>query len=224
MSEANWCLKPFVLERQVNVFYGLSPVGKSYFALALSAALMTGDQRVVGITPSTSEIPLMLDWMSSAEAEAVRLKSILSPYGLVDQMKSFHYRREPASASGGLWFYKDLGERINQGEASLLILDAVDFATSGRHARYFRNIIDALNCTTIAIAYKLDNRASNRWWYHWGANVWEIKGRQDLDGNLIGATLHHRKCAAESLSEPINYDILFDKPTGTTRFVLTQAM
>ena len=225
-TELKYLVFPIIPEGKPTAMFGDPGSGKSQLAIILCIIMRLPwfDNPLRLIAPEKPTKVLYLDY----EADQVDLQRQLAIFtnGMGLGWSSIEYRRCALPIADDI---EGIRNHIEETGARCVIIDSVSLAAGGdlnrmdvatAYVRALRSLGEGI--TTISLAHTSKDR-ENKSKTILGSvlfeagfrSVWEVRGQEDEDNNLLDICLFHRKSNLAKKSKPIGFRISYS-PDGTT--------
>jgi hypothetical protein len=226
IAKPGYVLRPFILDRQPSLLFGLGGTGKSYMALAWAMAAQAAwvDNHLgLGISPYPTNV-LYLDWETERDIIQSRVTRLTRGLGLPPM--EVLYRRCSLPLADDI---ERIQEMITDEQVGAIIVDSAGPACGGdlnatdATLRVF-NALRTLECSSLILSHAAKNVGEeskartpygNAFWWNCSRSVWEAAKQQDTASNIIQVGLYHKKANDSRLENPIGYTITFDEDDDT---------
>jgi len=215
---SQYSLYPLILQDQPTVLAGDGGTGKSYIALGAAISVVTGVQ-ALGMEPRTGHRVLYLDWESTADTHAHRLRQLCAGHQIIDaELPEILYRR----CYGPIWDQIGYIKRLIAREAiDMVIVDSVGAASGGRLNEsetglgYFDSIRQLGSITSLSIAHvskeaKDGKPTGSIFFNNAPRSVFEVKRFDGPDEDTIEIGMYHRKANDDKLAKPLGFHLTFE--------------
>lgn len=222
-AQTKWCCYPYLVHNAINVIYGPPGVLKSYLATAIQIAILTGDQRILGIKPGCKHNALYLDWEDDQETHAERLRRLLTPYPNIELI-DFPYTKCFLPLSKLTY---ELVDFVRAARIELLILDSTIYLADGNPnddetVRVVKEGLDQLPGTKLLLAHDTKEKGKgirgSLIWKAMARNVWQIKAHSEAGQSELHIGLYHDKGNKSRKLPSQGFKVLFDDEGDTTMF------
>jgi len=222
-QKPDYAIVPYLPRGQPFVIYGEPSCGKSYLALVLAIAAVTG-KAISGLPfrPVGAYTPLYLDWEGTLSDQKLRLFRLQKGLGVSVDGKIQH-RFCAATLSQDSERIQDL---IGDLGANLLVIDSLGPAAGGdlnapQVAQDFFSALRSLRCTSVILAHTSKHGDPRRrsifgsmFFTALARGCAELRRFQEPGSDEVTVGFYHRKSNASRLERPFAMRFTFDGDNG----------
>ena len=223
-ESADWRIEPILREKTPTLIYGFGGSGKSYLACYLSFMVAEGYPDVDlfgGVEPGNV---LYLDYESSEQEHAIRMRSIHRGWDL-EKGSDVFYRRCAAKLAYDI---HDVQKQCLENKIDLVVVDSAGPACGGEpndEAQVIQmfTALRSLDVSSVIIAHKSKMRTSQGpygsvYWWNYPRNVYRVKHEQVEAESETHIGLFHEKSNIGRKQQPLGIRIAFFDGGDQVRF------
>lgn len=220
LLESRLLLPPFIEDKAHNILFGKGSGGKTFFALRLALAHMTG-LPFLGFTPERTGKVLYVDYEASDSEIMDRVYRLCGSQAFDPPLESIYGKLWHMEAGGIplIDLVPSLKKLIKRDGYDLIVVDSAAPACGGEPekaesaTRYF-NALSKLGIASLTIAHetKLENHAypfGSVFWWNLPRNIWNVQSEKEEDDRITQMGIFHRKCNNGALHRPIATKLFF---------------
>jgi hypothetical protein len=208
---AGYLAEPIVGGHGSTVWFGDGSAGKSLLALAIAAALQTGDGRVLELRNVAQRRVLFLDYEWDATVHRQRLAQIVG-----DEMPDLAYLRCEVPLHEDV---DHIRAEVRRTQSDFLVVDSASWAAGDEpeaadSAKAFYGALRQIGLDALVTAHTTKVGADAKpfgsvFWHNGARLTWHASGEQELDDNTLRIGLVNRKNNAGRLWRPLAWQVTF---------------
>jgi hypothetical protein len=202
---------PIVGGHGSTIWFGDGSAGKSLLALAMTAALQTGDGRILELAGVAKRRVLFLDYEWDATVHRQRLAQIVG-----DDMPDLAYLRCEVPLHDDV---DHVRAEVRRTESDFLVVDSASWAAGDEpeaadSAKAFYGALRQIGLDSLVTAHTTKIGADAKpfgsvFWHNGARLTWHASGEQELDENTLRIGLVNRKNNAGKLWRPLAWQVTF---------------